>query len=313
MLPNYGIDADRVLALDGPLDALRRRFDGRYAVDEFGGDPHLTDLLTSLATPVRVHVEHGENIPRTGPALLVANRGVGVIEPVVLALAVRRAAGRRLRVIGAPELPVIGPAFRKVGAIGYRPDDVAALLRAGHLAAAPLSPTWLRSGVGEPPRALLSATLGFPRHSHRRATGRPVRAPAAAVARQRRRAAPPTVGHRSRRSTRGRRDLREGARRRQRSAGPLLMQTITVADGTTIAYHQYGRATGEPLLMLQGLGADSRGWALQRMAFGRRFRCIAVDNRGVGGSSGATRPYSLEEMASDAVAVLDAEGVDSRT
>jgi 3-oxoadipate enol-lactonase len=63
--------------------------------------------------------------------------------------------------------------------------------------------------------------------------------------------------------------------------------------------------------MLQGLGADSRGWALQRMAFGRRFRCIAVDNRGVGGSAAAPRPYSLEEMANDAVAVLDAEGVES--
>jgi 3-oxoadipate enol-lactonase len=89
------------------------------------------------------------------------------------------------------------------------------------------------------------------------------------------------------------------------------MQTTTASDGTTIAYHQYGRATGEPLLMVQGLGADSRGWALQRLAFGRQFRCIAVDNRGVGGSAGAARPYSLEEMANDAVAVLDAEGVES--
>ncbi|MEX0665083.1 MAG: alpha/beta fold hydrolase [Acidimicrobiia bacterium] len=89
------------------------------------------------------------------------------------------------------------------------------------------------------------------------------------------------------------------------------MRTTTVSDGTTIAYHTYGRTNGEPVLMLQGLGADSRGWALQRMAFGRRFRCIAVDNRGVGGSAGAPRPYSLLEMADDAVAVLDAEGVES--
>ncbi len=182
--PNYGIDADRVLGSDTPIDALRRRVGGRYAVDEFGGDPHLTDVLALTATPLRVRVEHEENIPRTGPALLVANRGLGVIEPVVLALAVRRAAHRRLRVIGAPELPIIGPALRKIGAIGYRPDDVAALLRAGHLAAAPLSPSWMRGGggggwlgrpssretpssvstrgVGEPPRALLAATLGFP-------------------------------------------------------------------------------------------------------------------------------------------------------
>ena len=89
------------------------------------------------------------------------------------------------------------------------------------------------------------------------------------------------------------------------------MRTITVADGTTIGYHIYGRDTGEPLLMIQGLGADSRGWALQRIAFGRRFRCLVVDNRGVGGSAGAPRPYSLVDMANDAVAVLDAEGVDS--
>jgi pimeloyl-ACP methyl ester carboxylesterase len=81
-------------------------------------------------------------------------------------------------------------------------------------------------------------------------------------------------------------------------------------DGASIAYHTYGQAEGEPLLMLQGLGADSRGWALQRLAFGRRYRCIAVDNRGMGGSADAPHPFSLEGMAEDAVAVLDAEGVE---
>src|SRR5262249_13090955 len=48
------------------------------------------------------------------------------------------------------------------GAVGYRPDDVAVLLRAGSLAAAPLAPTWLRSGAGAPPRDLLAAVVGFP-------------------------------------------------------------------------------------------------------------------------------------------------------
>ena len=42
--------------------------------------------------------------------------------------------------------------------------------------------------------------------------------------------------------------------------------------------------------MIQGLGSDSRGWALQRMAFRRRFRCIAVDNRGVGGDRRCAPP-----------------------
>ena len=162
-LPNYGIDADRVLSTDGLLAAARRRLAGRYAIDQFGGDPHLMDLVARVpAALIRVEVEGAEHLPRSGPALLVANRGFGLAEPLVLGLAIRRAAGRRLRVVGAPEAPLLGPAARKLGAVGYRPDDIAALLRAGHLAAAPLGMTWLRAGAGEAPRALVAATLGFP-------------------------------------------------------------------------------------------------------------------------------------------------------
>jgi len=161
-VPNYGIDADRVLDVDGLLPSLRRRVDGRYAVDEFGGDPNLFDMVAPLGVGLRTHVVGAENLPRAGAALIVSNRGLGVMEPLVLVLAVRRAARRRLRVVGAPDMPLVGPALHKLGAVGYRPDDVAALLRSGHLAAAPLGPTWLRGGAGEPPRALVVATLGFP-------------------------------------------------------------------------------------------------------------------------------------------------------
>jgi len=91
----------------------------------------------------------------------------------------------------------------------------------------------------------------------------------------------------------------------------MSVQHATADDGFPIAYESFGKRDGEPLLLIQGLGADARGWALQRVAFGRRYRCFAVDNRGVGGSSGAPHPLSLEQMARDAVAVLDAEGVDS--
>lgn len=158
---NYGIDADRYLGRDGLVDAIRRRVSGRYAVDEFGGDPHLMDMLAPLIA-MRVHVENAERIPRVGGALLVSNRGLGVLEPLALARGIRQAAGRRLRVIGAPEVPLLGPTLRLLGAIGYRPDDVAAMLRAGHLAAAPLTPTWFSTGAGDPPRELVIATLGFP-------------------------------------------------------------------------------------------------------------------------------------------------------
>jgi 3-oxoadipate enol-lactonase len=81
------------------------------------------------------------------------------------------------------------------------------------------------------------------------------------------------------------------------------------ADGTRIHYSVSGRRDGEPVLMIQGLGADSRGWLRQRLAFAARHRVIVFDNRGVGRSDRPPGPYDLEVMAADALAVLDAVGV----
>jgi 3-oxoadipate enol-lactonase len=88
------------------------------------------------------------------------------------------------------------------------------------------------------------------------------------------------------------------------------MPEIVVADGTKIAYSAWGRRDGTPVLMIQGLGMDGRAWGLQRGAFGRRHRCLAPDNRGTGDSDAPPGPYDLSEMARDAIAVLDAEGID---
>jgi 3-oxoadipate enol-lactonase len=85
---------------------------------------------------------------------------------------------------------------------------------------------------------------------------------------------------------------------------------VIVDDGERIAYDVFGRPDRSPVLLIQGLGVDSRGWALQRGAFGRAHRCIAVDNRGVGGSSKPAGPYDLVRMAEDAIEVLDAAGVE---
>jgi pimeloyl-ACP methyl ester carboxylesterase len=87
------------------------------------------------------------------------------------------------------------------------------------------------------------------------------------------------------------------------------LATAQADDGTIIYYETWGR--GEPLLLVSGLATDLRFWACQRLVFGRRFRCIALDNRGAGRSGKPEGPYSLEQMASDAVAVLDVEGVEN--
>ena len=59
----------------------------------FGFDPQVVDLVSPLfAAAIRVEVEGGEHVPTTGPAVLVANRGFGIVEPAVLGIAVRRVA-----------------------------------------------------------------------------------------------------------------------------------------------------------------------------------------------------------------------------
>ena len=81
-------------------------------------------------------------------------------------------------------------------------------------------------------------------------------------------------------------------------------------DGTRLHYEVFGPRHGEPLVLIQGLGADSRGWIRQRRALGARYRCIVFDNRGAGKSDHPPAPYDLEIMALDVLAVLDAAGVD---
>ncbi len=88
------------------------------------------------------------------------------------------------------------------------------------------------------------------------------------------------------------------------------MSATVTDDGTHIAFSVWGRRDGSPVLLIQGLGVDSRGWALQRGAFGRNHRCIALDNRGTGHSDAPPGPYDLARMADDVIAVMDAAGVE---
>lgn len=89
------------------------------------------------------------------------------------------------------------------------------------------------------------------------------------------------------------------------------MPHVQTSDGIRLRYDVAGSRTALPLLMIQGLGADSRGWIRQRRHFARRYRVITFDNRGVGRSDKPFGPYDLERMALDAVEVLDAAGVGS--
>ena len=89
------------------------------------------------------------------------------------------------------------------------------------------------------------------------------------------------------------------------------MPFVHVEDGTRIHYEVTGRPGATPILMIQGLGASKNAWNLQRIAMATRFRSISLDNRGAGRSDKPTQPFTLEQMADDAIAVLDAAGVET--
>jgi 3-oxoadipate enol-lactonase len=89
------------------------------------------------------------------------------------------------------------------------------------------------------------------------------------------------------------------------------MPYVRASDGVRLHYEVTGLPGRPAVLMIQGLGADKHGWDMQRYVLAARYRVIAFDNRGAGRSDKPFGIYSLEQMADDAIAVLDAVGVDS--
>ena len=79
--------------------------------------------------------------------------------------------------------------------------------------------------------------------------------------------------------------------------------------GARIYWDEEG--SGEPVLLIMGLGVTSHMWHRTRPVLAERFRTLALDNRGVGRSDAACGPYPIPLMAADAAAVLDAAGVES--
>ncbi len=83
---------------------------------------------------------------------------------------------------------------------------------------------------------------------------------------------------------------------------------VETDDGASIHYHVHGE--GPPLVFLMGFGLDHQGWWMQTPRFRRQFRCVLIDNRGVGRSTLGWEPVSMARMAADVIAVLDQEGID---
>jgi len=87
------------------------------------------------------------------------------------------------------------------------------------------------------------------------------------------------------------------------------MSTYAINGDVRLAYEELG--DGEALLFIQGLGYDRRGFGPLPHLLAEDFRVILFDNRGVGDSDVPPGPYSVQLLCADAVAVLDAAGVES--
>jgi pimeloyl-ACP methyl ester carboxylesterase len=76
------------------------------------------------------------------------------------------------------------------------------------------------------------------------------------------------------------------------------------------ALHWESTGTGDPVLMIMGLGLSGGAWWRTVPVLSRSLRVITFDNRGVGRSRAHIPSYTTEAMADDAVSVLDAAGVE---
>ncbi len=84
------------------------------------------------------------------------------------------------------------------------------------------------------------------------------------------------------------------------------MATADLGD-LELNYSEHG--DGSPVLGIMGWSLDKRFWAAQIPAVTKTHRFIVFDNRGIGRSTGGA-PTSIDQMADDALRLLDHLGID---
>ena len=83
------------------------------------------------------------------------------------------------------------------------------------------------------------------------------------------------------------------------------MPTARLSD-VTLHYQIDGNAAAPPLLLSNSLGTSIEMWEPQLATLAARFRVIRYDSRGHGQSTVTAGPYTIEQVANDALGLLDA-------
>jgi aminoacrylate hydrolase len=85
------------------------------------------------------------------------------------------------------------------------------------------------------------------------------------------------------------------------------MPTISVGDAE-IYYERHGQ--GPTLMLVPGLAGTTLGYRNQIPAFAKHFEVVVHDHRGTGRSTLSRIRYSVDQMASDALKLMDALGIE---
>jgi 3-oxoadipate enol-lactonase len=82
---------------------------------------------------------------------------------------------------------------------------------------------------------------------------------------------------------------------------------FVTTSGAAVSWEESG--SGEPLVLLHGLGGDAGFWARERAELADRYRVIAIDLRGSGRTVTVSTEHEIADLADDVAAVLDRLGV----
>lgn len=87
--------------------------------------------------------------------------------------------------------------------------------------------------------------------------------------------------------------------------------TATSANGTTISFDQHGTGDRGTVLLICGTGQPAAMWAAMgplAQLTDAGFQVVTFDNRGMAGAACPVPPWTVGDMADDAIAVLEAVG-----
>ena len=81
-----------------------------------------------------------------------------------------------------------------------------------------------------------------------------------------------------------------------------ITHRVEVEPGVELAVHEVG--SGPPLLLIPGLGTDHHAFLWNISELAAFWRCLVLDQRGLGASDATPGPYTMEQLAADAASVI---------